>query len=74
MRKADGVRWEIGFLLDLFRTSPEKIQIWERSDRATRRKLFDPVKVREALDERDGDVERKRQKEYTKLSGRLIVA
>lgn len=59
---------EIGFLLDLFRTSPDKIAIWERSDRATRRKLFDPVKVREALDERDGDLERRRQRQYTKLS------
>jgi hypothetical protein len=59
---------EIGFLLDLFRTSPEKIVIWERSDRATRRKLFDPVKVRIALDERDGDSGKKREAEYNKLS------
>lgn len=59
---------EIGFLLDLFRTSPEKISIWEKSDRASRRKMFDPVKVRIALDERDGDTTKKREAEYTKLS------
>jgi hypothetical protein len=59
---------ETGFLLDLFRTSPEKISIWEKSDRATRRKLSDPIKVRIVLDERDGSAERKREAEYTKLS------
>jgi hypothetical protein len=47
---------ETGFLLDLFRTCPEKIAIWKTADRETRRK-FDPVKVRIALDERDGEAE-----------------
>jgi hypothetical protein len=59
---------ETGFLLDLFRTSPEKISIWRNSDRAVRRKLFDPVKVRIALDERDGSDEKSREQEYNKLS------
>jgi hypothetical protein len=59
---------ETGFLLDYFRTSPEKIPVWKAADRATRRKLFDPVQIRKALDERDGDTEMKRAAEYSKLS------
>ena len=34
----------------------------------TRRKLFDPVQIRKALDERDGDAEMRRAAEYGKLS------
>lgn len=45
---------EMGYLLDLFRTSLEKIAIWKASDKKARREMFDPVKVRIALDERDG--------------------
>jgi hypothetical protein len=59
---------ETGFLLDYFRTSPDKIEIWKTADRAARRKLFDPVQIRKALDERDGDTEMKRAAEYGKLS------
>jgi len=59
---------ETGFLLDYFRTSPEKIAVWKAADRATRRKLFDPVQIRKALDERDGDTEMRRAAEYSKLS------
>ncbi len=59
---------ETGFLLDYFRTSPSDIAVWRASDRATRRKLFDPVKIRVALDERDGDTSRGREREYNKLS------
>jgi len=59
---------ETGFLLDYFRTSPEKIAIWKGADRAMRRKLFDPVQIRKALDERDGDKEMHRAAEYGKLS------
>lgn len=44
---------ETGFLLDYFRTSPSDIAVWRASDRAQRRKQFDPVKIRMALDERD---------------------
>jgi hypothetical protein len=51
---------ETGFLLDYFRTSPEKIPVWKGADRAKQRKLFDPVQIRKALDERDGDTEMKR--------------
>jgi hypothetical protein len=59
---------ETGYLLDFFRTSPEQRSVWKASDRKTRRKLFDPVKVRIALDERDGDTSKKREAEYNKLS------
>jgi len=59
---------ETGFLLDFFRTSPDQRSVWRASDRKTRRKLFDPVKIRIALDERDGDTSKKREAEYNKLS------
>jgi hypothetical protein len=59
---------ESGFLLDYLRTSPEQIVAWKAADRATRRKFFDPVKIREALDERDGDTQMRRAEQYRKLS------
>jgi|SRR6516162_654253 hypothetical protein len=59
---------ELGFLLDYFRTSPEEIAIWRTWDRKTRRLRFDPVKIRIALDERDGTTDRGREREYNKLS------
>jgi hypothetical protein len=59
---------ETGFLLDFFRTWPDKIEVWRTSDRPTRRRLFDPVKIRLALDERDGETEMKRKKQYDALS------
>jgi hypothetical protein len=59
---------ETGFLLDYFRTSPTEISVWRASDRALRRKRFDPVKIRIALDERDGDTKKRREREYNKLS------
>jgi hypothetical protein len=59
---------ETGFLLDFFRTSPEQRAVWKSADRPTRRKLFDPVKIRIALDARDGDTARRREAEYNKLS------
>lgn len=59
---------ETGYLLDYFRTTPEKIAVWRASDRRMRRKLFDPVQIRKALDERDGNAEARRAAEYNKLS------
>jgi hypothetical protein len=59
---------ETGFLLDFFRTSPEQIAVWRAADRATRRDLFQPVKIREALDKRDADTRMRRAAEYRKLS------
>jgi hypothetical protein len=59
---------ETGFLLDYFGTSPEQIAVWKAADRATRRKIFDPVKIREALDKRDGDTRMRRAEQYRRLS------
>ena len=59
---------ETGFLLDYFHTSPDQIAVWRASDRSVRRKLFDPVQIREALDARDGDKDQRRAKQYRQLS------
>ncbi len=55
---------ETGFLIDLFRTSPSKIAEWKNADEKTLRDEFAPVKVRDALDRRDGNKEKKRAKQY----------
>jgi hypothetical protein len=52
---------ETGFLVDFFRTSPAEISVWAASSDADRRKNFSPVKIRIALDERDGNKEKKRE-------------
>jgi hypothetical protein len=59
---------EVGYLMDYFRTSPEQRAVWKKADRKMRRELFDPVKIRIALDERDNDTSKKRYEEYNKLS------
>jgi hypothetical protein len=59
---------ETGFLLDYFHTSPEQIAVWKAADRAIRRKLFERVKIREALNRRDGDTQMCRGEQYRKLS------
>jgi hypothetical protein len=59
---------ETGYLLDFFRTSAEQRTLWRHSDRKARRNLFDPVKIRIALDIRDSDTTKKREAEYNKLS------
>jgi hypothetical protein len=59
---------EVGYLMDYFRTSPQQRSVWKEADRKTRRELFDPVKIRIALDARDGDTSKKRAEEYNKLS------
>jgi hypothetical protein len=59
---------EVGYLMDYFRTSPEQRAVWKKADRKMRRELFDPVKIRIALDARDNDTSKKRFEEYNKLS------
>lgn len=59
---------EVGYLMDYFRTSPQQRSVWKKADKKTRRELFDPVKIRIALDTRDGDTSKKRAEEYNKLS------
>jgi hypothetical protein len=56
------------FLLDYFRTYPEKIAGWRQSDTKTRQKEFSPVVIRKALDERDDFTEKRREKAYKQLS------
>ena len=55
---------ETGFLLDYLITNPDKINIWESLDEKGRKTTFSPVKIRIALDERDGYSEKKRGKLY----------
>jgi len=59
---------EVGFLMDYFRTSPAERSVWKKAGRKERREKFDPVKIRIALDTRDGDTSKKRAEEYNKLS------
>jgi hypothetical protein len=61
------IRLEMGYLLDYFRTSPEQCAVWKRSDRKTRRKLFAPVKIRTARDDRDGETTKRRQTQYDQI-------
>jgi hypothetical protein len=42
--------------------------MWKTADRATRRELFDPVQIRQAMDKRDGDTQLRRAEQYRKLS------
>jgi hypothetical protein len=59
---------EVGFLLDYFRSWPEKISEWKVSSDADRINKFGPKHIRAALDMRDGNKERKRAKAYGTLS------
>ena len=59
---------EVGFLLDFFRTSPEKIREWKEADHKALMKSFRPVQIRDALDARDGLEEKKREVSYKQLS------
>lgn len=56
------------FLLDLFSRQHELIEEWRFMDEAERRKRFAPVKVREALDERDGYSSARRAEHYRLFS------
>lgn len=59
---------EVGFLLDYFRSWPQRIGEWKGADAKTRKNKFGPIHIRKALDERDGNQERKREKAYAVLS------
>lgn len=59
---------EIGLLLDYFRISPTQIPFWKASDTFARRKYFNSSKIRNALDEHDGDGRQQRRAEYHQLS------
>jgi hypothetical protein len=55
---------ETVFLLDLFRGDRLLIERWRLSDKPERMKAFSPLRVREALDVRDGFTSRKRAEMY----------
>jgi len=59
---------ETVFLLDFFRTNRAAITAWRNADKNARLKNFRPVKVREALDQRDGFTTKKREEMYSMFS------
>lgn len=59
---------ETVFLVDHFRTERAAITRWRIADKATRLKEFKPVKIREALDRRDGFTSKKRAELYQLFS------
>jgi hypothetical protein len=59
---------EVGFLLHFFGYWPERISDWKKCTEDERKKRFAPVKVRIALDEREGNMEKKRAATYNTLS------
>lgn len=59
---------ETAFLLDLFKSDRSLIEKWRLADERERTKQFGPVKVRMALDERDGFTSRKRAELYKLFS------
>jgi hypothetical protein len=59
---------ETVFLLDLFASDRSTIERWRFADKKARRKEFSPVRVREALDARDGSTSKKRFEIYEMFS------
>jgi hypothetical protein len=59
---------ETVFLIDYFAGDRSLIAGWRLADKKARMKAFSPVKVREALDARDGFTEKKRFKMYEMFS------
>lgn len=59
---------ETAFLVDYFGHEPAAIARWHLADRKSRMKEFSPIRVREALDSRDGFTKRKRAEMYEMFS------
>ena len=59
---------ETVFLLDLFKSDRPALERWRFADKKAYEKEFSPVRVREALDKRDGFSERKRAAIYKLFS------
>jgi hypothetical protein len=59
---------ETVFLLDLFAGDRSLIEKWRNADKKARMKDFRPVKVREALDDRDGFTSKRRAEMYDLFS------
>jgi hypothetical protein len=58
---------ETTFLLDYFRSNHDQIAVWRACDEKKRNREFGAMKVRIALDDRDGFTERKREAAYNLL-------
>jgi hypothetical protein len=58
---------EVAFLLDYFHSNPASIAEWRGCDEKERQQKFSAVKVRTALDDRDGFTEKKRMQVYSTL-------
>lgn len=58
---------ETTFLLDYFHSNPGQIALWRGCDEKKRHREFGAMKVRVALDDRDGFTERKREAAYNLL-------
>lgn len=59
---------ETVFLVDYFTSNPADLTIWRTADKVTRKRKFKPVKIREALDARDGVTGQKRRAMYETFS------
>lgn len=59
---------ETAFLIDHFSSDRKLIERWRHADKKVRKKEFAPVKVREALDARDGVTGKKRHELYEMFS------
>ncbi len=59
---------ETVFLLDYLASNRDMITRWRLADDATRQREFRPIKVREALDKRDGFTSKKRHEMYKMFS------
>lgn len=59
---------ETVFLLDFFSEDHSQIEVWRSADEKSRLKYFSPVKVRTALDERDGFTSKRRADLYRSFS------
>jgi hypothetical protein len=58
---------ETTFLLDYFHSNRDRIALWRACDEKKRNREFGAMKVRVALDDRDGYTERKRETAYNLL-------
>lgn len=58
---------ETAFLLNYFEHNYNTIEEWRTAKEAVRKKKFSPVKIRNALDEKDGFTEKKRAESYSLL-------
>lgn len=59
---------ETVFLVDYFRTNPQKITLWLNANKQEEKKPFKPVEIRKALEARDGHNNKNRKTLYTMLS------